>query len=91
MVEARIYSVIVNNGNQHKFYGIFSNRKNMLNSIVKNLDITDAYIQGSHKKLKITPVNVSNNFDGNGLTIVKGNTWYIKILMHNMNIINPYF
>ena len=91
MVESRIYSVIINQNGQHKFYGTFSNRKNMFDSISENIDINNAYIQGTHKKLKVTPANISNNFDGNGLTIFNNKDWYIKILMHQMNKINPYF
>lgn len=96
MVESRIYSVLVNKDNHHKFYGTFSNRKNMLDSIRKELDLNGAYIQGATKKLDITPVTICNGFKGYGLTIFKddpnGNQqWYIKVLMYQMNSLNPYF
>lgn len=96
MVESRIYSVLVNQNNQHKFYGTFSNRKNMLDSIRKELDLSGAYIQGATKKLAITPVTICNGFNGYGLTIFKDDLdgtkqWYIKVLMYQMNSLNPYF
>lgn len=89
MSDNRIYSVIVNKTGC-TFFGTFSNRKNLLDSI-RLLDLTGAYIQGSTKKLDITPVTIFNGFNGNGLTIYKNNKWFIKVLVHKIDGINPYF
>lgn len=95
MTDNRIYSVIINT-DKTWFYGTFSNRKNMLDSLKMNIDLTGAYIQGSTKKLDITPVTIFNGFIKNGLTIYKDDKkgqqqWFIKVIMHQMNNINPYF
>jgi hypothetical protein len=95
MTDNRIYSVIINTDKQW-FYGTFSNRKNMLDSLKANIDLQGAYIQGVTKKLDITPVTIFNGFVESGLTIYKddvnGNKkWFIKVLMHQMNHVSPYF
>ena len=68
----------------------------MLDSIQKELDLSGAYIQGANKKLDVTPASISNGFKENGLTIFKDDhsgvkQWYIKVLMYQMNLLNPYF
>ena len=73
MVESRIYSVVVFFGGHECFYGTFSNRKNMFDSIKKNIDLTGTYIKGSRKNLDVTPVTIANGFVNNGLTIYKKN------------------
>lgn len=95
MADNRIYSVIINTDNQW-FYGTFNDRKIMLDSLKMNIDLTGAYIQGPTKKLDITPVTIFNGFSNNGLVIYRDNNkgekkWYIKILIHQMNCINPLF
>lgn len=92
MLENRIYTVVVND----IFYGTFSNRKNMFDAIKKHIELIGAYIKGSRKNLDITPVTIANGFVGNNLTIYKKNengdeSVFIKILMHNMNSVNPYY
>lgn len=92
----KVFTVIVNKGTSHRFYGTFNDRQIMLNSIKENLNLKDTYIQGSSKKLNVTVITLFNGFIGNGLTIYKedenGNSnWYIKILKHQLNEINPYF
>lgn len=97
MVDSRIYSVIVYRGDSSRFYGTFSNRKNMLDSIREHIDLNGAFIEGSRKRLDITPVTIANGFVGSGLTIMKEDEStheskpYIKVLMHKINAINPYF
>lgn len=91
-----IFTIVVNNGKEHRYYGTFNNRQLMLNSLRENVDLKDAYIQGSTKKLSITPITIFNGFIGNGLTIYKDDKngkpfWYIKVLMHQMNEMSPYF
>lgn len=96
MVESRIYSVVVFLGGHECFYGTFSNRKNMFDSIKENIDLTGTYIKGSRKNLDVTPVTIANGFVNNGLTIYKTNEdneeiFWIKILMHSMNTVNSFF
>lgn len=97
MLENRIYSVVVYQPDGvHLFYGTFSNRKNMLDSIKDNLELTGVYIKGTRKNLDITPVTIANGFIGNGLTMYKldennEEKVFMKILMHTMNGINPYY
>ena len=90
-----IYSVIVHTDKQW-FYGTFNNRKAMIDSLKENLDLQGAYIKGTTKKLDITPVTLFNGLSENKLVIYKDNEkgdpiWFIKILMHQINCINPYF
>ena len=92
MIENRIYSVVVNN----IFYGVFSNRKNLMDSIHKNIDLSGAYIKGTRKNLDVTTITVANNFMKNCLTIYRkdddnNEKEYIKVLMHTMNAVNPYY
>lgn len=97
MLENRIYSVVVYQPDgTHLFYGTFSNRKNMLDSIKNNLELSGVYIKGARKNLDITPVTIANGFVGNGLTMYKKDEEdtekvFMKILMHTMNSINPYY
>ena len=90
MLENRIYTVVV----KDIFYGTFSNRKNMLDSIKDHVELTGAYIKGSRKNLDITPVTIANGFIGSNLTIYKKDengdeSVFMKVLMHNMNSVNP--
>lgn len=97
MVENRIYSVVAYQPNGiHLFFGTFSNRKNMLDSIKSNFELTGVYIKGSRKDLDVTPVTIANGFVDNGLILYKKNEEdeekvFMKILMHTMNSINPYY
>lgn len=96
MADNKIFTIVVNKGTDHRYYGTFNNRQLMLNSLRENLDLTDAYIQGNTKKFSITPITIFNGFIKNGLTIYKddedGNPyWYVKVLMNQMNEISPFF
>jgi len=97
MVDSRIYSVLVYKDGVSHFYGTFSNRKNMLDSIRDKIDLTGAYIEGTRKRLDVTPVTIAVGFVGYGLTIMREDSEtheskpYIKVLMHKMNAVNPYF
>lgn len=96
MLENRIYTVVVYQPDgKSLLYGTFSNRKNMFDSIKKHLTLDGAYIKGTRKNIDINPVSIANGFIGNGLTVYKNddNAEYVfmKILMHTMNSINPYY
>lgn len=90
-----LYSVIVNNQGTW-FYGTFNDRRVLFNSLKTNTDLNGAYIKGSSKKLDITLITLFNGIVKNGLIIykddAKGNpNWYIKILVHKINALNPYY
>lgn len=90
-----IFSVNVNRSGTW-FYGTFNNRKALFDSLKMNTDLKGAYIKGQTKKLDITLVTLFNGINKDGLVIYKDDkngkpVWYIKILVHKINEINPFY
>lgn len=78
---------------KNNIIGIFSNQKNMVDSIESScISLEGAYIIGSRKNKEVTNASISAALQNNiNLTIMKDNEPFIKILIIYMNDLNPLY
>lgn len=90
----RIYIVTTKVEEKDFVFGIFTNRKIMLEQMNK-IGLKQCYIKGARKNKQISPQSIATGFVGRGLIIYKEvngkQQQVIKILQIRLNEINPYF